>query len=181
MDGRKKRENIRQPARDSGPQPIDIQDAVKRKMPEEMLRESQKRFQALVETTSDFIWEVDADGNYTYCSPQIKQISGYTAEDTLGKTPFDRMPSEDRERALQMFKSFKESPQLINRMEITSLNRSGKPIILEVSGVPFFDDRRKLLGYRGISRDITEKKQAEQSLKESEEKYREILETMDDS
>jgi PAS domain S-box-containing protein len=66
-------------------------DITARKEAEEALRASEQRFRSLVETTSDWIWEVDQNAVYTYASPKIKDILGYEPEEVVGKTPFDFM------------------------------------------------------------------------------------------
>jgi len=147
--------------------------ALQRKRAEEALRESQKRFQALTETTSDFVWEMDANGVYTYCSPQIYELWGYKPEDMIGRTPFDLMIPEDREHAIKMFRTISESPSPFKGMETSSRDNTGRIVVLETSGVPFFDIDGRLRGYRGISRDITERKRAEDELRKSEAKLKE--------
>ena len=72
--------------------------AIERKKTEEALRESQEKFRSLVETTSDWIWELDLNGIYTYVSQKVKDLLGYTPDEVLGKTPFDLMLSEEAER-----------------------------------------------------------------------------------
>ena len=69
------------------------------------LRRSRQRYQELVETTSDWIWEVDENAIYTYCSPKVKDILGYSPEQILGKSPFDFMPERE---AKQVSGSFQE-------------------------------------------------------------------------
>jgi PAS domain S-box-containing protein len=135
-----------------------------RKRMEEALQESQKRFQELTETTNDFVWEMDANGAYTYCSPQIKELWGYKPEDMIGRTPFDVMLPEDKEHAIKMFSTLLESPTTFKGMETSSWDSTGKIVVLETSGVPFFDINGKLCGYRGMSRDITRRKWAEKAL-----------------
>lgn len=65
------------------------------------LRESRERFRSLVEVTSDWIWEVDANATYTYASPNVKNFLGYEPREVIGKTPFDFMPSEEANRVAQ--------------------------------------------------------------------------------
>ena len=112
-------------------------DITERKKAEEALRESQKRFQALTETTSDFVWEMDVNGVYTYCSPQIHELWGYQPEDMIGRTPFDLMMPEDREYAIGMFRNLSESPSSFKGMETSSRDNTGRIVVLETSGVPF--------------------------------------------
>jgi PAS domain S-box-containing protein len=145
-----------------------LQDVTERRRAEQDLSESRDRYQALIETTADFIWEMDAEGKYTYCSPQMKALWGYEPEDMIGKTPFDRMPSEDREQALRAFMSLAKSPGPFTGLEASSYDSQGRLIAVEISGVPFFGVDGGLLGYRGISRDVTERKRAEETLRRSE-------------
>ena len=72
---------------------------------EDALQRSNERFRSLVETTSDWIWEVDQNGTYTYVSPKIRDLLGYEPDEVIGKTPFDLMPSDEAE---QIFKTFED-------------------------------------------------------------------------
>lgn len=67
------------------------------------LGESQEKFRNLIENTSDWVWEINELGVYTYCSPRIHEILGYAPEEVLGKTPFDLMPSEEAKRVAELF------------------------------------------------------------------------------
>jgi len=151
------------------------EDITERKQTEQKLRESEERFRSLVETTSDLIWEVDANSIYTYVSPKIKDILGYEPEEIIGKSPFDLMPSDETERVGKIFQAAVESKKSLTWLENTNIHKDGGLIVLETSGEPIFNENGDLLGYRGIDRDITERKKAEQKLKESEEMYRNLF------
>ena len=153
-------------------------DITERKRAEEILLENQKKFQALVETTGDFIWEMDSCGSYTYCSPQLEILWGLDPKEMLGKTPFDLVPPEDREQAIKGFSALSESASPFKNMETRSLDATGQVKSLEISGVPFFDMEGKLSGYRGITRDITERKRTEEALQGNEHKLQTLYETM---
>ena len=153
------------------------EDITERKQTERKLHESEERFRSLVETTSDWIWEVDANSVYTYTSPKIKDILGYEPEEIIGKTPFDFMPSDEAERVSKLFQAAIESQKPLTWLENTNLHKDGRLIVLETSGVPIFNENGDFLGYRGIDRDITARKKAEQKLKESEEMYRNLFNT----
>ena len=149
-------------------------DITERKQAEEALRESEEKFRGLIETTSDFIWEMDVNGVYTYCSPQIEKLWGLEPEEMLGKTPFDLFLPEDREQAIKAFSMLLESSSPFMNMEMRSLDGTGRTVLIEVSGVPFYDVDGRLNGYRGISRDITERKQAEEALAQSRERLHDL-------
>lgn len=142
-----------------------VRDITLRKKIERSLKESQRRFQDLIETTGEFIWEMDPQGKYTYCSPQMEQMWGIKPESMIGKTPFDVMPVEYREMALQAFLSFGLSPTPFKNLESYAFDGQGRPIVLEINGMPFFDEAGKLLGFRGITRDVTERKRNEEQQK----------------
>jgi len=126
------------------------------------LEESEKRFRSMAETTSDWIWEVNQDGVYTYASPKVRDLLGYEPEDVVGKTPFDFMPADEAKRVAQLFKERMGARKPFLATENTNLHRDGHPVVLETSGVPILDCDGKLLSYRGIDRDITDRKQAEE-------------------
>ncbi|MFX1329616.1 MAG: PAS domain S-box protein, partial [Promethearchaeota archaeon] len=151
------------------------EDVTAYKKAEKKLRESEERFRSLVETTSDWIWEVDANSIFTYVSPKIKEILGYKPEEVIGITPFNLMPEDEAERVENIFQTIIESDQSFKILENTNLHKDGSLRVLETSGVPIFDEKGKVLGYRGISRDITQRKKAEQNLQESEEMYRNLF------
>jgi PAS domain S-box-containing protein len=130
-------------------------------MAKESLRASEERFRSLVETTSDWVWEMNPKGAYTYVSPKVRELLGYEPEEIVGKTPFDFMPPDEVERLGAVFQNIVDSHNPIERLENTAQHKDGRLVVLETSGVPFFDASGKLLGYRGIDRDITERKQAE--------------------
>jgi len=139
-------------------------DITERKRAEGALRESEQRFRSLVETSSDWVWEVDANGIYAYASPKVKDLLGYEPEEIIGKTPFDLMPSDEAKRVAELFKDIVESRRPFDRLENTNLHKDGRLVVLETSGVPILGEGKNLLGYRGIDRDITERKKAEEEL-----------------
>jgi len=118
----------------------------------------------MIETTSDWVWEVDARGVYTYASPKVRDLLGYEPEEILGRTPSDLMPPESAPRLLAAYQQYILHKKPINRMERITRCKDGQLIVLETSGVPFFDELGQLAGYRGIDRDITERKKVEEAL-----------------
>jgi PAS domain S-box-containing protein len=152
---------------------ISFRDITERKRAEDALRASEQRFRSLVEVTSDFVWEVDQNCFYTYASPKVKDLLGYNPEEIIGKTPFDLMPPDEAERIAKLFWDIVEFRRSFDRLENTNLHKDGRRVVLETSGVPILDAKGSLVGYRGIDRDITERKRAEEMLRGSEERLRE--------
>lgn len=149
-----------------------VMDITERKQAEDALKKSNDKFRALVETTHDFVWEITADGTYTYCSPQTIDILGYNPEELLGRRPFDLMPEEERERVEKVFTACVDQYGPINALLNINLAKDGREVILETSGRPFFNLDGKLQGYRGVDRDITERTQAEKDRQNSEKRLR---------
>ena len=141
-----------------------ILDISERKRAEETLREAEERFRALVESTSDIIWQVDENAVYTYISPKVKDVLGYEPEEVVGKTPFDLIDEEDEEKILNAFLEIADKKEPFYGLENWNIHKNGSRVLLETSGVPILDENGQLLGYRGIDRDITERKKAEEAL-----------------
>jgi PAS domain S-box-containing protein len=151
-----------------------------RRRSEQALREGEEKFRSLVETTSDWIWEVDAAGVYTYASPRVRDLLGYEPDAIVGRTPFDLMPADEAERMRAEFASMAAERRPFFSLVNQNLRRDGRPVVLETSGVPRLAPDGTLLGYRGIDRDITERTRAEEALKEKEAFIQALLDTSRD-
>jgi PAS domain S-box-containing protein len=147
---------------------------------EKELSESEEKFRSLVEATSDWIWQVNQNGVYTYVSPKVKDILGFEPAEVLGKTPFDLMPKSEAEKILKIFNIIIKNKRPFFNLENWAVHKNGNLVLLETSGVPVKDEKGQLVGYRGIDRDITERKKIEDALKESEQLYQTLFDNSDD-
>ncbi len=136
---------------------IILRDISERKRTEEALRD-------IIACTSDWMWEVNAQGCYTYCSESVADVLGYTVQEVLGKTPFDFMLPEEAARIGAIFGEAAAQRQPIKDLENLNRHKDGHTICLLANGVPILDVAGNLIGYRGVDRDITERKQAETEL-----------------
>ncbi|MBK1695355.1 histidine kinase [Chromatium weissei] len=125
---------------------------------EQSLRISEERFRAIVETTLDWIWEVDATGCYTYVSPASQRLLGYAPEEMLGRPLFAFMSPAEATRIRARFADIVASRAPFSLLENVCIHRDGTPVDMETSGIPIFDADGQLLGYRGIDREVTERK-----------------------
>jgi len=141
-----------------------VQDVTRLKEIEKMLRDSRERFLSLVETTSDWIWEVDRAGVYIFSNQKVKDILGYDRHEVLGQKPFDFMSPDEAQKIAKAFRKFSKSRQAFSGLENINLHKDGHEVVLETSGIPLFDENGEYLGYRGIDRDVTKRKLAEQVL-----------------
>lgn len=147
-----------------------------RKRQETLCRETNRRFHALVETASDWIWEIDSDWRYTYASPKIEDLLGYSVPEVIGKSPFDFMAPAEKERIALEFLKVAAARQPFSRLENVNRHRDGRTIVLETTGVPVLGPGGELLGYRGFDRNISERKSSEQALRTSQAQLADAME-----
>ncbi len=132
---------------------------------QESSRQNQERFRNLIETTSDWVWEMNDRGVYTYVNPKIRDILGHEPQDVLGKTFFDFMPKEEARRVADFFVSMAVQKKPFLMFKNSKVHKEGRLVILESSGVPVFDGKGAFTGYRGIDRDVTERYDLEGKLR----------------
>jgi PAS domain S-box-containing protein len=142
----------------------------------ESLAKSEERFRQLAEGTGEFIWEVDRDGLYTYASPMVEKMYGYKPEEIVGKKYFyDFFPPEEKEKMVQgIFAGFKKK-EVFRDFLNPIIHRNGQTVLLTSNAMPMVDGSGNLLGYRGIDRDITAAKIAEEALRRREAYLTSIL------
>ncbi len=128
------------------------------------LFDSEQRFRSLVESTSDWIWEVDQNGKYTFVSPKVEKLLGYKPEEVIGKTSFDFMPIDEGNQQSKIFKEIGQTNNPFKNVENINIHKNGRKVIISSSGLPIFDQNNVLIGYRGIDRDITELKETQEKL-----------------
>ncbi len=179
--------------RDENGKPVGImlvsRDITERKKMEGILRESEKRYRMIVENMHDTIWTMDMDLHYTYQSPSEIRVTGYTPEEIM-HIPIDKMLTpESFAQVSQMFaqeleKEFSGEPVDPTRsrtIELEMHHKKGHTIWQEISASFNRDENGKPVEIMLVGRDITERKKMEEALKESEKRYRMIVENMQDT
>ena len=136
---------------------------------------SEARFRDIAMSSGDWIWEVNQNYRYTYCSEKVTEILGYTPSEMISKTIFDFMPEDEVEKVREELQQIMCERKAFKGLEIRNLTKTGQRICVLTSGVPVIDDQGELIGYRGTDTNITGRKQAEEALYESEERYRNIF------
>ncbi len=142
---------------------------------------SEEKFRDIVETSPDMIWETDTKGVFTYMSPQCARMTGYSPEEIIGRPIFEFVP----EAALPPFRKIFSETVLTKKthlgpdkgFDLPIHCKDGHVIIVDVHAIIRNDNDGCFLGFRGISSNVTETRKAEEALRESEEKYRRIVET----
>jgi PAS domain S-box-containing protein len=137
------------------------------------LHKSEARFRDIAESMSDWIWEVDVNGVYTYCAGNVEAILGYRPEEIIGRTPFELMPEAEEKIIAAIFSDIVSQKLPIKNLENWNLTKDGRRVCLLTNGVPLINAEGELIGYRGVDKDITDRKQFEEELiaaKENAEK-----------
>jgi PAS domain S-box-containing protein len=141
---------------------IALRNVTDRKQMEDALRESEKRFRDISYSMADWVWEVDNNGRYTFTSGSVADVLGYSPEELIGKTLFDLMSEDDSRCIGEVFRRIISEKKPIIDLENWNFTKEGKKICLLTNGVPMFDESGGLIGYRGVNKDITESKLAEE-------------------
>jgi PAS domain S-box-containing protein len=142
-----------------------ISDITERMRIDAALQESERRYRTLLDSSPDWIWEVDVNGVYTYASHKVEELLGYTPEELIGNTPFDLMSPAEAERVGAAFGEIVAEKRAFHNLENTNRHKDGHLVVLETSGTPILSEEGELLGYRGVDRDITARKQNEHELR----------------
>jgi diguanylate cyclase (GGDEF)-like protein/PAS domain S-box-containing protein len=151
---------------------------------EQTLRESEERFARVAEQMHEMVWEVDAEGLYTYVSRGCELIMGYKPEEMIKKMHFyDHHPEEGRDAFKQAAFAIFERKEPFRELPNAVMTKDGREVWVSTNGIPMLDNQGNLIGYSGSDYDITDRlsaeqagKRAEEALRQSEEKYRSIFE-----
>jgi diguanylate cyclase (GGDEF)-like protein/PAS domain S-box-containing protein len=136
-------------------------DVTERKAAEEALKASEQRFRDVAEVAGEYVWENDLQGRFTYLSPKVVEVLGYTAEELLGRKGMEFMPPGEAERVRAWFAEHMGADRRFRNLEHQIVARSGEVLWLQVSGVSTFDEHGKPTGHRGTTRDVTALKRSE--------------------
>jgi len=145
-----------------------LRDISDRKRAEEALKASETRFRALVETTSDWVWEVDEHDLYSYASPKVFEYLGYTPEEVLGRSLHDFLVPGGKGGFRSHYGACRAANKPFFSHEKKCLHKSGATVIIDTSGVPVYRADGSFAGFRGIDRNITERKMLEQRLSQAQ-------------
>ncbi|MGF1493353.1 MAG: histidine kinase dimerization/phosphoacceptor domain -containing protein [Microcoleaceae cyanobacterium] len=144
------------------------------------LRATEGRLRSMIETINEIIWEVDSNLIFTYISPRIQDILGHSVTDFLGRSCLDLLVPQGKESYTTIIQSFLRMQQPINNLEHVCIHRSSYRIPVETSSTPLFDDQEKFQGYRGITRDISERQRVQEALLSSAATNRALINAIPD-
>lgn len=141
---------------------VNYRDITERKQAEEDLRESEKRFRSIIETSQEWIWAIDASARHTYCNPAVEKILGYSPEMMMGVDALQLMHSEDAHKVKAMLPEFIAQKKGWTGLVCRWKHKNGSYRFLESNSTPIINRDGELAGFWGADRDITERKDAEE-------------------
>jgi len=137
-------------------------DITEQKLVEQALRESEDKFRSFIETSADIVFRLSKSGRIDYVSPRVEDLYGYMPDELVGKHLSSTTPVKEVPRAVKALSTVFAGKPLKN-FKINQTHKAGHNIPMEINAVPVYKNG-KIVGIQGITRDITERKQAEEKI-----------------
>jgi len=155
-------------------------DFTKRKQAEETIRESEKKYRTILESMQESYFEIDLKGNYTFFNDSLCEDHGYSRQELMGMNYKAYTTPETAKRAYQFFNEIYRTGRPKRSLDHVIIRKDGSRRIIDMSISLMLSPSGEPIGFWGVGRDVTERIEAEQALKKSEERYRTILDTMEE-
>ncbi|OEU77716.1 MAG: hypothetical protein BA869_03010 [Desulfuromonadales bacterium C00003107] len=140
-------------------------DITEHKEAERSLRHSEARFRDIALSMADFIWEVDATGRFIYCSDKVEEMLGFAAAELLGKCFFELIAGREAKELESLLCGSTVPRKAFRKVHSWAFNKAGQRRYLRISGVPIIAGDGSYQGFRGVTEDVTVRKQAEAGMK----------------
>lgn len=147
-------------------------DVTQRKLMEQALRDSEEKYRMIIENIEDGYYEVDLAGNFTFFNDALARITGYARKDLMGMNNRDIMDAFNAKRVFSLFNGVYGTGLATKAFDWELIHKDGSKRYVEVSVSLKRDLKGRPVGFMGIARDITERKETEELLRKSEEKLR---------
>jgi two-component system cell cycle sensor histidine kinase/response regulator CckA len=159
-----------------------VRDISERKKTEEALEESERKYRLLADNTKDVIWQADMDLRFTYVNPAVEQVTGYTQDEWIGTRLAEHCDEENFLKMAQVLSAemSKGSGSKGATFEAVLLNKTREPVPVEISGKIIYGENGFPIALQGTTREISDRKNFEKALLESEFRYRSLFESSRD-
>jgi PAS domain S-box-containing protein len=145
------------------------------------VRLSEERYRTIINEMEDGYWETDIAGNFTFFTNQVVLAHRRSREELMGLNNRQYMNEETARKVREVFKQVYLTGEPVTELYLDEIRGDGTNWIAETNVTLVTDQDGKPVGFRGVSRDVTTRRQAEEKLRQSEERYRTIIEEMSDS
>lgn len=147
-------------------------DITERKKMEESIHQSEERYRTILDEMDDAYFEVDLAGNFTFVNDANCRHLGYSREELLGANFRGLQAKEDIETVYNAYTKIYRTGKPERGIFYKIMRKDGTTGFAETAGFPLRNQKGEVIGFRGVGRDITERRQTEEALRQSEEKYR---------
>jgi PAS domain S-box-containing protein len=144
-----------------------VYDVTDRKLTERALNDSEEKFRSIVETTSEWIWTIDRNARLTYSNPAVERILGYRPNELVGLSLQSLVHEDDLPKAKQILATSLAENRGWTAFVVRCRHKDDTYRYLECHAVPIRDTAGDVIGFRGSDRDITERKQVEEGLRDA--------------
>jgi PAS domain S-box-containing protein len=147
----------------------------------EAIRQSEERYRTVLDEMEDSYYEVDIAGNFTFFNDAMCRQLGYSSEETMGMNYRVITTPDDAENLYRTFNQVYLTGHPIRAFTTKIVQKDGKIGLGEISVFSLRNDKGEIIGFRGIAHNVTERAQMVEALRQSEEKYRTVLEQMEEA
>ncbi len=137
-------------------------DITERKQMEEALRRSEERYRTVLEEADEGYFETDLRGNMTFCGDAIVRALGYSREELCGMNYRQFLPKEEWDANFQTFNRVYRTGEPVRWFPGTAITKNGRRIFIERTILPLRNEKSEIVGFRGVARDVTERKKVEE-------------------
>jgi PAS domain S-box-containing protein len=152
-------------------------DISERKQAEEALRQSEEKYRTILEEMEDAYFEVDLGGHFTFVNNSVCRDLGYSREELIGMSYKGFTVEEDIESVFQVFNEVYQTGVPNKGFPWKTIRKDGVQGFAETSVSPLRNEKGEIIGFRGVGRDITERKQTEEKLRQSRANYRALFDS----
>ncbi|MCK5187978.1 MAG: PAS domain S-box protein, partial [Deltaproteobacteria bacterium] len=154
-----------------------IKDITELKLAKEVIQKSEEKYRFLADNSIDVIWQVDLKLAFTYVSPSVENMMGYTVDEWVGSRLSQHASTKEffkmAKKALYAIKNYKEFKHI--NFNVVMLRKDGTEIPVEITAKLLLNKKGLPIGLQGTTREVTERKQAEEALRRAHENTKEIL------
>jgi len=171
--------------RDEDSKPVSIlgeaRDITNRKQAEEALRQSEAKYSTILEQIEEAYHEVDLAGNLTFFNEATYHQLGYSIEELMGMNYRVYTSNDDIRRVYEIYNEVYRTGKPNTGFSVSRIRKDGSRLFTENSALPIRDEDGKIIGFRGVARDVTERKRAEEAIRKSEAQYQMLAEHTTDT